>query len=87
MRPLYAISFDVGLKHVVSYFLTSGAQCGLTVLVSDQLEEVAEFRDLPSLHPTRISIRIDTGKKVLIDAAEGRTLEYFCMTGSRSMEF
>src|SRR5689334_5387527 len=33
MKPLHAVSFDVGRKHAVSYFLTEKGQCKLTLVV------------------------------------------------------
>lgn len=38
MKPLYAISFDVGRKHVLTYFLRrKNGLCDLTMIVSDRL--------------------------------------------------
>ena len=42
MKPLYAVSFDVGRKHVLSYFLSKNGLCDLTLMVTDLPDELVE---------------------------------------------
>ena len=39
MKPLKAISLDVGSKHVVGYFLNTEGQCKLTLMSADTFRD------------------------------------------------
>ena len=41
MKPLKAISLDVGSKHVVGYFLNTEGQCRLTLMIADAFRDDA----------------------------------------------
>ena len=85
MKPLHAISFDVGRKHVLSYFLSKNGRCDLTTLVTDRPDEAAEGDEIPTLATTRIKATIDGGKSAHFDTAEGKSLEYVCATDAQAM--
>jgi hypothetical protein len=85
MKPLYAVSFDVGRKHVLSYFLSKKGQCDLTTLVTDRPDEAAEGDEIPELTTARFRAMIDGGKTAHVDTAEGKSLEYVCATGAQTM--
>jgi hypothetical protein len=85
MKPLYAVSFDVGRKHVLSYFLSKKGQCDLTTLVTDRPNEAAEGDEIPELTTARFRATIDGGKTAHVDTAEGKSLEYVCATGAQAM--
>ena len=38
--PMHGVSFDIGSKHAVGYFLVREGNCSLTVLLTDVLFEV-----------------------------------------------
>lgn len=78
MNPLHAISFDVGSKHVLSYFLSKNGLCELTMMVTDRPLEASEDDELTPLSTARIKAEIDGGKTVRIDTAEGKALAYAC---------
>lgn len=85
MRPLYAVSFDVGRKHVLSYFLSKGRQCDLTVMVTDRPKIAPEGKEIPPLSTTRFKAALDGGKTARVDTGEGRALEYACTMGAQAM--
>jgi hypothetical protein len=87
MKPLYTVSFDVGRKHVLSYFLKKGGQCDLTMMVTNRPDEAPEGDDIPTLSTAQFKAQITGGKAALFgfDTTEGRALEYACATGAQAM--
>jgi len=85
MKPLYAVSFDVGRKHVLGYFLSKNGQCDLTILVTDRPDEAAEGDEIPTLTTARFHAAIDGGKSAQLDTAEGKSLEYVCARDAQAI--
>jgi len=85
MKPLHAISFDVGRKHVLSYFLSKNGLCELTMMVTDRPDEASEGDEIPALTTARFKAAIGGGKTARLDTAEGKSLEYACATNARAM--
>lgn len=85
MRPLYAVSFEVGDHHVLSYFLSKRKQCDLTVMVTERPKEAPRGKEIPPLDSTRFSAAIEGGETARVDTAQGRALEYSCARGAKLM--
>ena len=85
MKPLYAVSFDVGQKRVLSYFLSKSGLCDLTVMVTDRPGEDPKGREIPPLHSERFTAAIDGGRIARFDTTEGTSLEYACTAGAQAM--
>ncbi len=99
MKPLYAISFDVGAKHVLSYFLKKERKptqnrikqsrflCDLTVMVTERPATEPEGSRIPTLSTTKFRAEIDGGgaRMVGFDTAAGAMLEYGCTPGAQAM--
>jgi hypothetical protein len=99
MKPLYAISFDVGAKHVLSYFLKkehkptqnrikqSRFLCDLTVMVTEKPAKDPEGSRILTLSTTKFRAEIDGGgaRMVGFDTAAGGMLEYGCTPGAQAM--
>ena len=81
MRPLKAISLDVGSKHVVGYFLNTEGQCKLTLMIADAQDEAAE----PSAQILRLRLMVEPGKAALVDATEGRPIQFACKSDATAM--
>ena len=81
MKPLGGISFDIGTKHVVSYYLGEGGRCMLTLVVADQMTGDA----VPTDAPVRFDVTIDAGKNARFDTAEGRSLQFACGSETQAM--
>ncbi len=73
MTSRHGISFDVGSKRAVSYYLAEGGICNLTVLMSD-----SNAADEVKGAATRITIPVMLAKTARIDTAEGKTIEFRC---------
>ena len=74
MKPLQGVSFDIGTKRAVSYFLSDGNSCKLTLM----LAEVVHGDEVSGLTATRVTVAIEAGKAAQLDTAEGKTLEFKC---------
>jgi len=85
MKPLYAVSFNVGRKHVLSYFLRKSGRCDLTLMVTDRPGEDPKGDEIPPLHTERFRAAIDDGRTARFDTAEGTSLEYACAAGAQTM--
>jgi copper(I)-binding protein len=80
MKPLQGVSFDIGTKRAVSYFLSDGNSCKLTLM----LAEVVHGDEVSGL-PTRVTVAIEAGKAAQLDTAAGKTLEFKCQGGAHVM--
>ena len=81
MKPLGAVSFDVGSKHAVSYFLSESGQCKLTLVIGDAMKGDA----LPTDAPVRFDVAVEGGKDARLDTGEGKSLRFACAPDSQAM--
>jgi hypothetical protein len=81
MKPLRGVSFDVGTKRAVSYFLSEGGQCKLTLIVAERMTDDA----VPTDTPVRFEATIDAGNDTRVDTPEGKGLQFECKPGSLAM--
>ena len=81
MKPLQGVSFDIGTKRAVSYFLSDGDTCKLTLM----LAEVVYGDEVNGLAVTRMTVAVEVDKAVHLDTAEGKSLEFKCQAGAQVM--
>jgi hypothetical protein len=81
MKPLQGVSFDIGTKRAVSYFLSDGDTCKLTLM----LAEVVYGDEVNGLAVTRMTVAVEADKAVHLDTAEGKSLEFKCQAGAQVM--
>jgi hypothetical protein len=82
MKPMHAISLDVGSKHVVGYFLNAEGRCKLTLMVADvPRDETSE----PSSQIMRLRLTVEPGRPALVDTTEGRLLQFGCAPDAQAM--
>jgi hypothetical protein len=81
MKPMHGISFDVGAKHAVSYFLSEGGRCKLTLI----LAEAFTGEEAPSDVPARYEVAIGGGKSVRLNGDESTRLDVTCHAGARAV--
>ncbi|MGQ0671790.1 MAG: hypothetical protein ACT4N2_02755 [Hyphomicrobium sp.] len=81
MKPVHGVSFDVGRSHAVSYFTAESGVCNLTMVVADILTDDV----LPVSAGTRFNVAIAGGKTARIDTAEGKSVEFTCAAGAKSV--
>lgn len=80
LTPRHGVSFDVGSKRAVSYFLADGGICNLTVLMAE-----GNVHDEVKGAATRVTIPVIPAKAARIDTPEGKTLEFKCAPSARAM--
>ncbi|MGC2319405.1 MAG: hypothetical protein WA615_23395, partial [Bradyrhizobium sp.] len=81
MKPQQGVSFDIGTKRAVSYFLIDGNSCKLTLM----LAEVVHGDEVNGPTTTRVTVAIEAGKAAHLDTTEGKTLEFKCLGGAHVM--
>lgn len=79
--PMHGVSFDIGSKHAVSYFLVKDGNCDLTVWLVDRARE----EEVASDTPTRMVIEVAPGKSTQVGSEEGRVAEFACSANAGSM--
>ncbi len=82
MKPLKAISLDVGSKHVVGYFLNTEGQCKLTLMIADGLRDETNE---PSAQVMRLRLMVEPGRSARVDTTDGRLLQFGCETDAQAM--
>jgi len=87
MKPLYAINFDVGRKHILSYFLSKNGRCDLTLMITDRPSDASPPKgdEIPILITSRFKAEIEGGNTAQFDTTEGASLEYACTTHGQTM--
>jgi hypothetical protein len=81
MKPLQGVSFDIGTKRAVSYFLSDDEACKLTLT----LAEVGHDDEVNGLTASRMTVAVESGKAAHLDTAEGKSLEFKCQAGAHVM--
>ena len=81
LKPLTGISFGVGSKRVVGYFVGDAQGCNLTLMMGDSMEG----DEVPTSTPTRILQTIAPTDKARVDTTEGESLEFSCKAGATAM--
>jgi hypothetical protein len=80
VRPKAGLSFPVGSKQAVGYFLAERGGCDLTLLIGEAGEAALESSKGSSA--ARFSTLVAAGRTARIDTAEGPSVEFFCSTGA-----
>jgi hypothetical protein len=81
IRPLQGVSFDIGTKRAVSYFLSDDHACKLTLM----LAELVNDDEANGLAATRVTVAVEVDKAAHLDTAEGKSLEFKCQPGGQEM--
>jgi hypothetical protein len=74
MKPMQGLSFEVGSKHAVSYYLRDNGACKLVLT----LAEAPNWDEGASLVATRFEAAIDGGSARRFDVGESKQLEFAC---------
>jgi hypothetical protein len=81
MKPAHGISFDVGSKRAVSYFLSDAGQCRLVLTLAAR----PDFGEIPSLTATRVEARVRAGRSARFTDHDLSRLEFSCQRDAQSM--
>ncbi len=79
--PMHAISFDIGSKHALSYFLVNSGNCELTVWLTD----ISDRDEAASSAATRMVIPVSPGKTMQVGSPEGTAAEFACAKNAESI--
>lgn len=82
MKPFHGISFDVGTKRAVTYFLAGNGTCDLVVTLADP---PSWDDDIPAFSAQRFEAAIPGGRSRRFTSAEGKTLEFACRARAEGM--
>lgn len=82
LKPLNGVSFDIGAKRALSYFLSEEGQCKLTLIVANKMQG----DEVPTDTPVRFDVAIDAGKDARLDTAEGKSLRFDCVSQAQVLE-
>ncbi|MEW5964050.1 MAG: hypothetical protein AB1749_10860 [Pseudomonadota bacterium] len=81
MKPLHGISFDIGSKRAVSYYLSDKGRCKLVLT----LATVPNWDEVPSFTSTRFEAAIPGGKATRFVSDEGKSVEFSCQENAQAM--
>jgi hypothetical protein len=81
MKPLHGISFDVGAKRAVSYFLSENGKCKLVLTIA----ETPNWDRDSGFTVTRFEADVAGGNATRFNPSEGRSLEFACQIHAQSM--
>jgi hypothetical protein len=80
-RAAQAISYELGSKRAVGYFLTRDGMCQLTLMIAEATD--------PDLAPppsaARLSVAIQPGQSAALASAEGGSMLLTCGSGAETM--
>jgi hypothetical protein len=80
VKPKAGLSFPVGSKQAVGYFLAERGGCDLTLLVGEAGEAASDSGKGGSA--SRFSTLVAAGRTARMDTADGPSVEFFCSTGA-----
>ena len=80
VKPKAGLSFPVGSKQAVGYFLAERGGCDLTLLVGEAGDAASDAKKGGSA--ARFSTLVAAGRTARIDTADGPSVEFFCSTGA-----
>jgi hypothetical protein len=81
MTPLHGISFDIGTKRAISFYLNNAGQCRLVLTLADAL--VGD--EPPAASTTRYETTVPAADNTRIVLPEGNALEFVCHAEARAM--
>ena len=75
IKPVQGVSFHVGTKHAVAYFLNDNHGCKLVLTLADDASA-----------PSRFEAAIEAGKSTRYQITEGKALEFACQADGQAMD-
>jgi hypothetical protein len=81
LKPLHGISFEVGAKRAVGYFLSENGQCKLVVTLAGE----PNWDDKGSFTATRFEAAILAGKATRYTSTDGKAFDFACAADAQAM--
>ncbi len=82
MKPLQGITFDVGTKRAVSYFLSDNGTCKLVLTLA---ETIGPDDQVPNAESTRFEAAIKSDRALRYIADAGQQVEFACQANAETM--
>ncbi len=81
MKPVHGISFDVGAKRAVSYFLSDNGECKLVLTLAD----APDWNAASKFTATRFEAAVRSGTATRYASAEGVAIDFACQSNAQAM--
>lgn len=81
LQPLRGISFDIGAKRAVSYYVRDNSTCRLVLTIADG----ADGASAEAFSATRFEAAIPDGQATQYQSSEGQGLEFACQANAKTM--
>jgi hypothetical protein len=81
MKPLQGVTFDVGVKHSVSYFLNDSGQCKLVMTLAGE----PNWSDVISFTSIRFEASVPPGRNTRYNSGDGKAVEFGCQAEAQAM--
>lgn len=85
LKPLQCQTFDLGRKHLVTYFLPRDGHCRLTVFVADPMPGDDDVRPAFSSAASRFELSVEADGQAQVDTPEGKAVSFRCAPGGTMM--
>jgi len=81
MKPLHGISFDVGTRRAVSYYLNRSGRCELVLTLAD----APDWDVAGQFEATRFEATIRAGETTRYKSDEGKAIDFVCEAAAQTM--
>ena len=81
-RALEAMSYELGSKRAIGYFVSQSGQCQVTLMIAEAVDP-DEGR---ALSAARISVSMVPGQSATLDSEEGSSMVLTCGSGGETMK-
>jgi hypothetical protein len=81
MKPLHGVSFDVGARRAVSFYLSRSGRCELVLTLAD----TPNWDDDAGFEAIRFEASIRAGETTRYKSDEGRAIDFACEEAAQSM--
>lgn len=81
LKPLKAVSYDIGSKRAVTYYEATAGACKVTVLLADRYDDRAT--EFPSA--VRFKTLVPGGTSDRVDSIDGPSLSFACAPGANTL--
>jgi len=81
MKPNHGVSFDVGAKHAVAYFLSESGTCQLVLTLADE----PNWDGVQSFTATRFEAAVPAFRETQYRSTEGKVIEFECHADAKMM--
>jgi hypothetical protein len=81
MKPNHGVSFDVGAKRAVAYFLSESGTCQLVLTLANK----PSWGGVTSFTATRFEAAVPALKETQFRSTEGKVIEFECHADAKKM--